>query len=99
MKRNRDEVLRILHERQAEMRRFGVKRLGLFGSCARGDNTETSDLDFLVDMDVNSFDNYMDLKERLEELFGCPVDLVMADNIKPRLRPTILNETIYAQGL
>ena len=41
----------------------------------------------------------MDLKTFLENLFGCRVDLVMADAIKPRLKPIILAETVYAQGL
>jgi hypothetical protein len=41
----------------------------------------------------------MDLKLLLERLFGRPVDLVLADAIKPRLRPAILDEAVYAQGL
>ena len=41
----------------------------------------------------------MDLKAFLEELFGCRVDLVVRDTIKPRLRETILNEALYAPGL
>src|SRR5439155_4105079 len=41
----------------------------------------------------------MDLKAFLEELFGCRVDLVLRDTIKPRLRETILNEALYAPGL
>jgi predicted nucleotidyltransferase len=70
--------------------------LGLFGSCARGEATEASDLDFVVELENETFDAYMDLKEFLEELFHCPVDLVLIDAIKPRLRETILGETIYA---
>jgi len=46
-----------------------------------------------------SFDAYMDLKYFLEGLFNCPVDLVLENTIKPRLRPTIMNETVYATGL
>ena len=52
-----------------------------------------------MELEKKTFDNYMDLKEFLEELFGCKVDLVMKDAIKPRLREPILKETIYAQGL
>jgi predicted nucleotidyltransferase len=40
----------------------------------------------------------MDVKLLLEDLFDCPVDLVLADFIKPRLRPIILKEATYAQG-
>ena len=60
---------------------------------------DTSDLDFVVEMENETFDSYMDLKEFLEDLFHCKVDLVLMDAIKPRLRPIILGETIYVQGL
>jgi len=65
----------------------------------RGDNTAESDLDFLVEFDRKSFDSYMDLKDFLEQLFHRPVDLVVTDALKPRLRETILRETVHAQGL
>ncbi len=55
-------------------------------------------MDFLVKFENATFDNYFDLKFFLEDLFGRPVDLVFADTIKPRIRSTILKETIYAQG-
>jgi predicted nucleotidyltransferase len=96
MKRTRETVLQKLEENRDKIRSLGVKRLGLFGSCARGEATEASDLDFVVELENETFDAYMDLKEFLEELFHCPVDLVLIDAIKPRLRETILGETIYA---
>jgi uncharacterized protein len=96
MKRDRETVLQKLEENRDAIRGFGVKRLGLFGSAARGEATEGSDLDFLVELENETFDAYMDLKEFLEELFNCPVDLVLIDAIKPRLREAILGETIYA---
>ena len=81
------------------MRRLGVRRLGLFGSAVRGESRPDSDLDFLVELERNSFDAYMDLKFFLEDLFQCRVDLVLADTIKPRLREGILKETEYVSGL
>ena len=99
MKRTREAVLQQLEDNRDKIRSFGVKRLGLFGSVARGEATEGSDLDFLVELEKKSFDVYMDLKDFLEEMFGCKVDLVMIDAIKPRLREPILKETVYAQGL
>ena len=99
MERTREAVLQQLEDNRDKIRNFGVKRLGLFGSCARGEATEGSDLDFLVELEKKSFDVYMDLKDFLEEMFGCKVDLVMKDALKPRLREPILKETIYAQGL
>jgi uncharacterized protein len=47
---------------------------------------------------AKTFDNYMDLKALLEDLFDRPVDLVVSNVIKPRLRDAILRETIYAPG-
>ena len=99
MKKSRDEVLKILQENREAIRNYGVRRLGLFGSCARGEVTEASDLDFVVEFEKKTFDAYMDLKEFLEGLFGCRVDLVLADTIKPRLRAAILAEAVYAPGL
>lgn len=99
MQFTRERVLGILSEQRENIRRFGVRSLGLFGSVARGENTTTSDLDFLVEFDPISFDSYMDLKGYLEKLFGCPVNLVLSNALKPRLREPILSETIPAPGL
>jgi hypothetical protein len=95
----RKSILKTLADHREEVRRFGVRRLGLFGSAARGEATATSDLDFLVEFENPSFGSYMDLLEFLENLFGHPVDLVLANTIKPRLRETILRETVHATGL
>ncbi len=99
MQLTREQVLKKLSEERDNIRRFGVRSLGLFGSVARGENSSASDLDMLVEFDHKSFDAYMDLKAYLEDLFGCPVDLVLADALKPRLREPILNETVHAPGL
>jgi predicted nucleotidyltransferase len=93
---SRDEILALLGAHRERLRSLGVKRLGLFGSAVRGDLTSESDLDFLVEFDVKSFDAYMDLKFLLEDLFDRKVDLVLADAIKPRLRRAILDEVVYA---
>jgi predicted nucleotidyltransferase len=56
-------------------------------------------MDFLVEFEEATLQNYLNLKEFLEQLFGCPVDLVFEDTLKPRLKPIILNEVVYAAGL
>jgi uncharacterized protein len=99
MNRSREEILTILEQNREAIRGYGARRLGLFGSYARGEATEASDLDFVVEFETKSFDAYMNLKEFLEALFGCRVDLVLADAIKPRLRATILEEAVHAPGL
>lgn len=99
MIRGQEEILTILQQNREAIRAYGVRRLGLFGSYARGEGADESDLDFVVEFETKSFDAYMELKEFLETLFGCRVDLVLADAIKPRLRETILREAVHAPGL
>lgn len=98
MVKSREEVLRLIEQNQAAIRKLGVRRLGLFGSCARGEATAGSNLDFVVEFSDKSFDVYMDLKGFLENLFRCRVDLVIMSSIKPRLLPIIQRETVYASG-
>jgi len=99
MKRTQIEVLHTLQENRDRIRTFGVRRLALFGSVTRNEQTDASDLDFLVEFDRKTFDGYMGLKEFLEGLFGCPVDLVVREAVKPRLREAILASAVYAPGL
>ena len=94
----REGILRTIAKHKDRIRGFGVRRLGLFGSFARGRPSRSSDIDFVVEFEKKSFDSYMGLKDYLERLFHRPVDLVLADAIKPRLRRGILSEAVYAQG-
>lgn len=96
---DRESVLRTLAAHGDELRRMGVRRIGVFGSVGRGRAGPASDLDILVELGTKSFDAYMEVKEYLERLFACPVDLVIADALKPRLRSVILRDTAYAAGL
>ena len=96
--RSGESILNLLEANREAILRLGVKRLGLFGSAARGEAGLGSDLDFVVEFEHKSFDAYMDLKLLLEQLFACPVDLVLSGSIKPRLRPIILKEARYAAG-
>ena len=93
----RDDILQRLKEHQEEMgKRFSVRRIGLFGSYLHGNESETSDIDLIVDLSEPTFDHYMDLKFYLEALFKRPVDLVLSDTIKSRLKPVIQKEAAYA---
>ena len=98
MSMNRQQVLKRLEEHQQDLQRYHVKRLGLFGSYAREENTETSDLDFIVEFKEKSFDNYMDLKFYLEKLFHKQVDLIIEESLKPALK-YVKEEAVYAKVL
>jgi len=98
MMKSREDVLSLIEQNQAALKKLGVRRLGLFGSCARGEATAESDLDFIVEFSDKSFDAYMDLKSFLEDLFRSRVDLVTVSSIKLRLLTIIQRETVYASG-
>jgi hypothetical protein len=92
----RNEILRILSEHRAEIERFGAKSLALFGSFAREEASQQSDIDILVQFDgPPTFDRYMGLKIYLEDLLGVRVDLVTPRALKPRVRPYVEKEAIY----
>jgi len=80
------------------LQKFGVKRIGIFGSFAWGVEREDSDLDVLVMFEEGqkTFDNYMDLKFYLEDLFGRKVDLVIEKALKPQLKDIIMKDVVYA---
>lgn len=91
-------ILTKIAENNTTIKKYGVKRIGLFGSYIRNEQGPTSDVDILVEFEKSktTFDNYMDLKFFLEDLFKCKVDLVMKEAIKPDLKPYILGSVKYA---
>jgi len=94
---NRD-IQTILQERKNYLaEKFGVIEIAIFGSYARGEQRKDSDVDLIVDFKEGwkTFDNYMNLKFYLEELFGKKVDLVIKSAINSRIKPFIIEEAIY----
>jgi hypothetical protein len=95
--KTRDEILTYLSDsRERFAGQYGVRRIGIFGSAARGEAGAGSDVDVLVEMSDPTFDHYMDLKFELEAALGSAVDLVLTETVKPRLRPVIEREVAYA---
>jgi hypothetical protein len=87
-------------EKHAEvLRGFGVKRIGLFGSVARGESRKDSDLDFLVELSRLTFEDYTALLLYLDDLFGKPVDAVLVQDLRPEWREGVLSEVVYAGGV
>ncbi len=96
--RSFEEIMDILKKHKNEIKnKFGVKEFGIFGSYVRNEQKEDSDIDILVEFKegYKTFDNYMDLKFYLEELFGLKIDLVSKTTLKPRLKPHIMKEVVY----
>lgn len=95
----RDEILRSLREHRAELERFGVKSLAFFGSVARDEAQEDSDVDILVEFTAPpGFIRFMDLRFFLEDLLGCRVDLVTRKALKPQLRSRVEREAVHVPG-
>ncbi len=93
---DRDQTLALLTEHKPMLaERFGVRRLALFGSMARGTAREDSDVDILVRFDgPATADRYFGAQFYLEDLLHRPVDLVTETALKPRLRPYIEKDLI-----
>lgn len=83
--KTKDEVLRILQQEKPELARlYGVKRIALFGSYAREDQREESDVDVLVEVDPSIGVGFVDLAERIEGALGIRAEVVSRRAIKPR---------------
>jgi len=93
----KEHILALLREHQAQIRAFGVKRLGLFGSFVRGQQAVDSDVDLLVEFTPGdkTFDNFSRLASFLEALFGRRVELITPESLSPHLGPHILSEIEY----
>lgn len=84
------EIIKEIVKNKKELKKAGVKRIGLFGSFLKGKEKKDSDIDFIVDFKKIDFDNYYFLLTFLERLFGRGIDLVIGDDLKP--------EMLYVKG-
>lgn len=92
----RETAVQILQHCKPELStKYGVTRLGLFGSVARAQATDASDVDIVVEMPPDLF-QMVHMKEELEQLFGVPVDLIrLHKHLNLFLRSRIDDEAIY----
>jgi uncharacterized protein len=94
---NKEEVIAALQNARDTIRAYGVCQYGLFGSFARNEQRDTSDIDILVEFEPGkkTFDNFMNLGFFLEELLGRRVDLLTKEALSPYIGPRILREVEY----
>ncbi len=93
-----------LHEIEARLRdlkpelerRFGVRRIGVFGSVARGEEGAGSDVDILVELAEPIGWELLDLQERLEEVLGRRVDLVTVGALREEMSASVMREVVFA---
>jgi hypothetical protein len=95
----RDEVLRILAANRERFKDFSVESLSIFGSVAKDEASDASDVDVLVRFQegarVGLF-KFIALKHCLEEILGCKVDLTTPDALRKEMREQVLREAIRA---
>ncbi len=80
----REEVIRLLRENMDEIKKFGVKRIGIFGSVVRNEATDESDVDIVVEFEEHrgGMKDFIGLIDFLEDLFGHQVDVLTPGGIK-----------------
>lgn len=96
---SRIEIINYLRKNKAEFEKnYHIKKIGLFGSFARNEQTENSDIDIIIDISQDAteiFEKRLKLKELLKQRFHKEIDICHERAIKPIFRDIILNETIY----
>ena len=99
------KIMQILHEHVNLLRKYRVKKIGLFGSYVRGEQKLTSDIDLLVEFDPSAFDenfsgyydNYLGLLSTLGKILNAKVDLITNDMISPYIKPLMSHEIRYLE--
>lgn len=92
----KEQILQILRENKSELeKKYPISELGLFGSYARGDNDEKSDIDILVDFNGSIGIEFIALAHELEDLFKTKIDLVSRKGIKPRYLLSVEENLIH----
>jgi uncharacterized protein len=94
---NKTELVSLLSKSKESLRTFGIRRFGLFGSFARGEQNHDSDVDFLVEFESGkkTYENFIHLSFFLEDLIGRRVELVTPEGLSPYIGPRILQEVEY----
>lgn len=91
------EIINKLKEHKEELcKKYNIASIGIFGSYARGEETDDSDVDILVEYDITpGFFEFLDLEDELNNIFRKKVDLVTKPALKHLIKGHILNEVVY----
>lgn len=92
------DIMNLLREHNDILKKYKVRRIGLFGSYVRGEQRKYSDIDFLVEFEEPTFDNFMDLIFSLEGLLGRKVELITNGNLSPYIKPYVEKEVKWYEA-
>jgi uncharacterized protein len=91
-----ERAVAIIQNEKNRLFQYGVKSLAIFGSVARGEDNEFSDIDILIQYhNPPTFDQYMETKFFLEDSLGCSVDLVIEEGLNSLVRAEVEKEAVY----
>ncbi len=93
-----EQVKRILIEKKPSLVASGISEIGIFGSYARGEQNDDSDVDILIDLVRPSkldLIQLISIEQDLKEVLGVPVDLVIKSSLKPHISTSVLAEVVY----
>jgi len=96
---NKDSILSEINRQKDRLSSFGVIKVGLFGSYARNEQSNQSDIDILIEFESQkeTFDNYMAVYDTFEAMFkNEKLDIVTTNALSPYIGPHILKEVVYA---
>ena len=95
----RARILKTLRDHDEALKKYSVQRIGLFGSYARGKQKRESDIDFLVEFEKPTYDNFFNLIVYLEKLFGRRVEVLTPDGVDsirvPEVAQSIRDSVVY----
>jgi predicted nucleotidyltransferase len=92
------DIFKILQRNHSILKKYRVKKIGLFGSYVRDEASKKSDIDLLVDFEEKTFDNFIELAFELEKVFNKKVDLLTEEGISPYILPYIKNEVQWYEA-
>ncbi len=96
--KSKEYILSIIKTHKPNLKIFGVESVGLFGSYARNEQSDLSDIDILIDFDPQkeNFDNYMAICDYFDNLFkNEKVEIITKNGLSPYIGPNILKEVQY----
>jgi len=96
----KEDIKRVLLSNKKILKRYKVSKIGIFGSFATGRTKKKSDVDLLVEFEdmIDLFD-FVHLNDEIQQILKSKVDLVTPDTIKPYIKPKILKEVEWVEGI